>query len=104
MSLNEGRLSTNRWTFELYAEENCYPADGGSKCLRNVCNNLQTRRCMTLLEGVGVARCPCVTHRPVYTQEPQSKCSLPFSVNSYALTRQPLSAAKVNSYMTLHIY
>jgi hypothetical protein len=35
-------------------------------------------------------------------RRPQSESSLSSSVNRYAPTRQPLSAAKVNSYMQLH--
>ena len=77
MSLNEGRLCINKGIFELYIEENCYPAYGGSMLLRNGRNNLQTRRCMTLLEVVGVARCSCVTHCSVYTEDPNPNLHCP---------------------------
>jgi hypothetical protein len=52
-------------------------------------------RCHTLLV--------CETLFCLY-RRPQTESSLPSSVNSYAPTRQPLSAAKANSYMKLHIY
>jgi len=76
-NLSEGRLCINRGTFELYIEENCYPAEGGSMFLPNVRNNLQTRRCMALLEGVGVACCSCVTHCSVYTEDPNPNLHCP---------------------------